>query len=34
VTVKLIFKSGAAGEVVLPVRALGASGGGSGHSHH
>ncbi|MCC7252416.1 DUF1775 domain-containing protein [Hyphomicrobium sp.] len=32
VSVKLAFKSGAVGEVVLPVRALGASGGG--HSHH
>jgi uncharacterized protein YcnI/copper(I)-binding protein len=34
VTVKLTFKSGAVGEVVLPVRALGASGGNNGHSHH
>lgn len=39
VTLKLTFKSGATGEVELPVRALGASGGtaggtGDGHSHH
>jgi hypothetical protein len=35
VTIKLTFKSGAVGEVELPVRALGASSGSSGgHSHH
>ena len=35
VTVKLTFKSGAAGEVTLPVRALGAgSGSGAGNDHH
>lgn len=37
VVVKLTFKSGAVGEVVLPVKALGARGGdasGHGHRHH
>jgi len=34
IAVKLIFKSGASGEVVLPVRALGASGGDDDHSGH
>lgn len=35
VRVKLTFKSGASGEIELPVRALGADGGSSGgHSHH
>jgi uncharacterized protein YcnI/copper(I)-binding protein len=36
VTVKLTFKSGASGEVVLPVQSLGAKtdDGRSGHSHH
>lgn len=34
VTVTLTFKSGASGEVTLPVRALGASGNGHGHNNH
>ncbi|MGE0023723.1 MAG: DUF1775 domain-containing protein [Hyphomicrobium sp.] len=34
IAVKLTFKSGASGEVVLPVRGLGASSGDDDHSHH
>lgn len=34
VVVKLTFKSGATGEVSLPVRGLGATGNDDGHSHH